>query len=160
LVPEANGAGLALLTELQHQGYPPALIYHRQPQPDDLYAPEAHNVLSHLGWLTTTVTRIQLVSKLDSAIRELAVVIRDPNTVAECRTFVIYPSGKPAGQAGCHDDEVFALALGVVGLEQPPADARLLGLKRPAPPRSAVGGAVRYGRRRRTTGERAPTIRL
>jgi len=161
VVPEANGAGLALLTELQHQGYPPALIYHRQPQPDDLYAPEAHNVLSHLGWLTTTVTRLQLVSKLDTAIRELAVVIRDPNTLAECRTFVVHPSGKPAAQAGCHDDEVFALGLGVVGLEQPPADARLLGLKRPAPPRSAVGGAVRYGRRRRiTTGQRAPTIRL
>lgn len=115
LVPEANGPGLALLAELQHRGYPPGLIYRRQPQPDDPLDTES---LSRLGWRTTTITRQQLIARLDRAIREMSVLIHDPNTLSECRTFVVHPDGRPAAQAGCHDDEVIALALAVVGLEQ------------------------------------------
>lgn len=150
LVPETTGSGLALMVEIAHQAYPPALIYHRHPQPDEEFAPEASNVLSRLGWLTNTVTRLQLVSKLDTAIRELSIIVRDPNTLQECRTFVVHPNGKPAAQSGCHDDEVIALALAVVGLEQAPPDTRLMGLKRQLPPGAGAGPAVRYGRRRIT----------
>ncbi|MBM3744184.1 MAG: hypothetical protein FJW34_00130 [Acidobacteria bacterium] len=161
LVPEANGPGLALLTELQHEAYPPALIYHRQPDPDDLYAPEATSTRLRLGWKTTTVTRLQLVSTLDGAIRELAVVIRDPNTIAECRTFVVHPDGKPAAQSGCHDDEVIALGLGVIGLQQAPPDMRLLGLKPKPPPHLGTGGAAKYGQRRQSgSSARGTRLRL
>lgn len=147
IVPESNGVGIAFIEGLLHADYPPSLIYHRQPQPDEQFRPDAAATLTYLGWRQNVVTRVQLLSKLDQAIREFGILIRDPNTLSECQTFVIKPNGRAEGNAQCHDDEVFAAALGVVGIETAPAARKVSMIEgqKPRPP----GGVKRYGQRRR-----------
>jgi hypothetical protein len=149
LVPEANGPGIAFLEGLLSTGYPPSLIYHRQAQPDEQYADNASASLQLLGWRNTNVTRVQLISRLDSAIREFSIRLHDPNSIAECESFVIKTDGKAEAQDGTHDDEVISIALGVIGLGCPPPDKRLLGLGPQQPAKTApLGTVVTYGKRR------------
>ncbi len=111
LVPEINfGSGIALIEQLLRSQYPVHLIYQRQRPADDRRAP----TLKELGWETTTVTTPQLISVLDRAIREMAVILHDPLTISELRTFVYKSNGKMEGQEGCHDDCVIAHADGGV----------------------------------------------
>lgn len=116
LVPEANENGLAVIEHLLRLAYPITAIYRRNPLPDDRGPVNLHE----LGWWTDTRTRPQLVNALDRAIREQAVLIRKANTLQECLTFVRKETGKPEAQAGCHDDEVMALALAIVGMQCAP----------------------------------------
>lgn len=161
LVPEANGPGIALIEELLRQNYPPALIYHRRPQPDERFASDNGTTLQLLGWRQSTVTRPQLLSKLDMAIREFSLIVADPNTLAELQYFVWKPNGKCEAQDGTHDDEVFAAGLAVVGLETMPRDARLLGLANPQPKKLPASGAVkRYGKRRQVEERRGELLRF
>lgn len=112
LVPEANGPGIAVIEELLRQQYPLYLLYARKRTPDDTRGAS----LQEIGWKTTQVTKPQLVSALDRAIREQSIIIRDAVTLAECRSFVIDSRGRTQAQEGCHDDCVIALALAVVGM--------------------------------------------
>src|SRR5579875_3290148 len=113
---EANGPGLATIDALMRHGYPADLLYHRIRTPDQDPAERADLV----GFKTTAVTRPQLIDLLDNAIRNLGVLIHHPNTLQECRTFVIKANGRAEHQTGCHDDEVIALALGVLGMAEMP----------------------------------------
>lgn len=147
VVPEVTGPGIAFMGELMRLDYPPSLIYRRKPRPDEEFRPDQQVTLHMLGWDTNSVSRVLLISRLDRALRDNSVILHDPNTVGEMQTFVIWPNGKPAGAAGCHDDEVIATALAVVGLETPPPDPRRLGLSPARAPLSQQAGAVRhYGR--------------
>lgn len=149
LVPEANGPGIAFLEGILRAAYPPSLIYRRRPLPDEQFRDDHGTTLQLLGWKTTNVTRVQLISRLDAAIREFSVILHDPNTIAEHESFVIKATGKAEASDGAHDDEVIAAALGVIGLGSPPPDQRLLGLAKPQPPNSPhVGSVVTYGKRR------------
>ena len=114
--PEANNTGIATIDAMLVAGYPPGLIYHRVVQPDQDPSVRADKI----GWKTTTVTRPQLLSWYDAAIREMSIYIRDPIVAQEARTFVIKPDGKAEHQKGCHDDCVFADALTVVAMMQMP----------------------------------------
>lgn len=146
LVPESNRNGLGVIQELLRLEYPLSHIYRREPRADNRVRGELHLI----GFETNTITRPQLISGLDAAIREFAVLVRDPNTLQELLTFIVRPDGKPAGQQGCHDDEALALALGVVGLQSAPR-------VRPKPPGSPDrprAAAASYGRRRLGTRER------
>lgn len=113
---EANRNGLGVIQEMLRLAYPVEMLYHRDRKADDRIRGELHQI----GFLTDTVTRPQLISSLDQALREYAISIRDPNTIQELRTFVIMADGKPVGQVGCHDDEVMSMALAVVGLHAAP----------------------------------------
>lgn len=113
---EANGPGLATIDALLRHGYPADLLYHRVRTPDQDPAERADLV----GFKTTPVTRPQLISLLDEAIRTMSVLVHHPNTLSELRTFVIKANGRAEHQRGCHDDEVIALGLGMVGIEQMP----------------------------------------
>lgn len=112
LVPEANENGLAVIEHLLRLEYPIQALYRRRPMPDSR-GPVA---LHELGWWTDTRTRPQLVNTLGNAIREQSVLIRKANTLQECLTFIYKATGKPEAQSGCHDDEVIALALAVIGM--------------------------------------------
>jgi hypothetical protein len=125
MIPEANGPGIAFLEVLQRLDYPMGRVYHRVPDPSEIYSTESANLLDKLGWKTTTVTKPQLVSKLDNAIRERSIILHDFTTVSECRSFVMKANGKTEGQDGEHDDCVIALALAVVGIEGAPPDRRI-----------------------------------
>jgi hypothetical protein len=115
-VPEANNTGIAMIDAMLASGYPPSLVYHRNQQPDDDPKIRADKI----GWKTTTVTRPQLISYYDAAIREMSIWIRDPILAQEAKTFVIKPNGKAEAQKGCHDDMVIADALTVIGIQQMP----------------------------------------
>jgi len=118
LVPEANEMGF--IEALLQQEYPATHCYTRRRDADDPRPATAHEV----GWMTTSTSKTQLVSALDRALREMSVIVRDPVTLQELRTFVYHSDGKVGGQQGCHDDCVIALALAAVGLAQYPATLR------------------------------------
>jgi hypothetical protein len=120
VVPERNGPGLAAIDGLLRHGYPPSLIYHRKRAMDQDPAERSDLI----GFVTNQVTRPQIISHVDTALREASVLIHNPNTLQELRTFVIKPNGKAEHQAGCHDDEVFALALMIVGIIEMPRTVR------------------------------------
>lgn len=152
LVPEANNCGLAVIEALLRFEYPPSLIYHRRRQPDELFSNSNSTKLQLLGFLTNTVTRVQIISNLDNAIRELAIAVRDPLTLAELRAFVVKASGKAEAQDGSHDDEVFALALALEGIQTAPAARLLANIDGQAvkPPTANQSGVKRYGQARRS----------
>lgn len=110
LTPESKAVGKAVIGHLLELGYPLYLIYSAERAPTD----RRPALLQELGWNTTEVTRSMLVSALDTAIRERAIQIHDPLSITECQQFVRKPSGREEGIG--HDDDVFGLALGVVGM--------------------------------------------
>ncbi len=112
LIPEAVGVGVALIEELLRQQYPLERIYKRRRDPDDRRPAR----LEELGYYTSTTSKPVLISNLDRAIREMAVIIRDPMTISECRTYVWDARGTTNAQAGCHDDLVIGAALAITGL--------------------------------------------
>jgi hypothetical protein len=116
IIPEANGPGLAAIDALLRHGYPPTLLYHRDVTPDQ--DPAVRSDL--LGFKTTVVTRPQMISLLDEALRTMAILIHDPITIAELHTFVVKPTGRAEHQYGQHDDCVIAAALGCVGIGEMP----------------------------------------
>ena len=156
LVPEANGPGIALIERLLGFGCPPGLIYHRRPQPDEQFSGNAGTSLQLLGWKQNLVSRVQLISLLDNAIRELAIILHDPNTVAEHYSFIVKSNGRAEHQDGCHDDEVFACALGMVGVQHPPVDKRLSGVRGASP---ALPGVRIYGQSRQDDQRRGRIVR-
>jgi hypothetical protein len=116
IVPEANGPGLAAIDALLRHGYPPSAIYHRIRTPDQDPAERADLI----GFKTTVVTRPQMISLLDEALRTQAVLVHHPNTVSELMTFAIKANGRAEHRYGCHDDEVITLGLGCVGIQEMP----------------------------------------
>jgi hypothetical protein len=112
IVPEQKAVGKAVIGHLLQieGGYPLELIYSAERDPSD----RRPALLQELGYDTNTVLRPVLVSALDTAIREGAIKIHDAATMVQLRTFVRKPNGREEGVR--HDDDVFGLALAVVGL--------------------------------------------
>lgn len=112
IVPEQKAVGKAVIGHLLEieGGYPLELIYSAERDPSD----RRPALLQELGYDTNTIFRPVLVSALDTAIRERAIQIHDAGTIQECRQFVRKPNGREEGVR--HDDDVFSLALAVVGL--------------------------------------------
>lgn len=158
IVPEANGPGVAYMEGLLRYGVPPALIYHRHPQPDEKFSSQASSSLQLLGWKQNAVTRVQMISLLDRAIREMSYIMHDPNTISEHLTFVIKSSGRAEHQNNCHDDEVFASGATVLGLHHPPVDMRLAGIR--APSRAEAGVVRTYGQSRQEDTRRGRLLRF
>lgn len=119
LVPEANSYGVAVIEELLRLQYPLERIYQRRRDPTD----RRPRRLEDIGFLTTEVSKPQLISKLDRALMEGSIVVRDPVTAQELRTYVIDARGRTNAQEGSHDDCVIALALAVEGLAFAPVEA-------------------------------------
>ena len=149
MVPEANGPGIATIDSVLNNGYPSGHIFHRNQEPDDDPPQRAEKI----GWKTTIVTRPQLISWYDDAIKQFAIYIRDPILAQECRTFVIKPNGKAEHQKGCHDDYVIADALSVVGITHMP---------RPSPPKNEQPppSVAKYGRPAEDSDRRGTIVRL
>jgi hypothetical protein len=113
-IPECNNTGIATIDAMLVAGYPAYLIYHRLRAGDD----DPKERVDKIGWRTTAVTRPQMLSWYDAAIRQMSIYIRDPVLAQECRTFVIKPNGRAEHAQGCHDDMVFADALSFIGMMQ------------------------------------------
>jgi hypothetical protein len=110
LVPEANEWGF--MQALLMQDYPIGRIYERRPDPANARPPTANE----LGFLTTSTSKPMMISALDVALLDGSLVVRKARTVSELMSYVIDSGGRTNAQQGCHDDEVIALGLAVMGL--------------------------------------------
>lgn len=63
------------------------------------------------GWLTTSVTRPEMIETLDAMIVERPQIFSSARLLQECRTFVRRNDGRTEAAAGVHDDCVMAMAL-------------------------------------------------
>ena len=116
IVPEINNHGWATVQALLAEEYPRTLIYHRIRTIDQ----DPQERADLIGFLTTQLTRPQMISLLDEALRTGAITVYDADTQQELRTFVIHADGKASAAARCHDDEVIALCLLCVGIQEMP----------------------------------------
>lgn len=119
LVPEANELGFIEALLSNEPAYPPGRFFERKPDPDNLRPPTAHEI----GWYESVTTRPMLISVLESALLDGSIHVRKANTVSELMSFVVKPNGRAEHQQGCHDDEVFALGLAVMGIQAVPRRA-------------------------------------
>ena len=115
VTPEQKAVGKAVIGCLiaptdERQGYPIELIYSKQRDPSDRRTP----LLQELGFDTNSVFRPVLIAGLDRALREGAIKLHDPETIAELQRFVRKANGREEGIG--HDDDVFGVALAVEGL--------------------------------------------
>jgi len=113
-VPDADSYGVATIKTLTRLQVPMELIYRRQRDASD----QQSTSLQHIGFITTAISRPQVLSLLQMALRQRAIQLHDPITLGELRTFIFTPSGKPEAERGAHDDTVLALALTVLGIQQ------------------------------------------
>ena len=65
------------------------------------------------GWLTTSVSRPAVLSRLGAALVEQTDCFMSRKLLGECRTFVRLPNGGSGARAGTHDDRVMAMAIGL-----------------------------------------------
>ncbi|MGO8758579.1 MAG: terminase [Terracidiphilus sp.] len=65
------------------------------------------------GWLTTSVSRPAMLSRLGAALVEEPELFLSRRLLGECRSFVRLPNGNSGAQAGTHDDRVMAMAMGL-----------------------------------------------
>ena len=65
------------------------------------------------GWLTTSVSRPAMLSRLDAALVEEPERFLSRKLLGECRSFVRMANGNSGAQAGTHDDRVMAMAMGL-----------------------------------------------
>jgi hypothetical protein len=113
-VPDADSFGVAVIEELLRQQVPGELLYRRKRDASD----QQSTPLQYLGFITTVTSKPQVISDLQMALRQRAITVRDPITLAELRSFVFKPNGTTAAEEGAHDDTVMALALAVLAIKE------------------------------------------
>jgi hypothetical protein len=143
-----GGGGVSMLEAMLNADYPAGLIYHRSVTPDQ--DPQVRG--DRIGWDTSGVSRPLLIGYLDEAIRQGALIIRDPITQTELLTFCINPKGKAEAVQGAHDDTVIALALAVVVIMRMPRPVASVAGVRPV-----VG---KYGGRAADADRRGEKVRI
>lgn len=115
IIPEANNPGLALIENLKRFGAP---MYRRE-----VYSEVERKMTKQLGWLTTAATRPALLTALKGAVRDWeepgqGFDIYCEHALDELRTMVRNKKGKEEAMEGHHDDDVLALAIGYLLIEQ------------------------------------------
>lgn len=71
------------------------------------------------GWVTSSVTRPQMLDALDDAVRRGYWKSPDLSLLGEMRTFVVKANGRAEAARGAHDDLVMAAAIGWAVLTRP-----------------------------------------
>ena len=100
---ERNNNGLTVINELEHQNYPDARIFSRTHTPDG-----SRYASPQKGYLTTSVTRVNMINRLAQAIREESLIIHSSESQTEFLLFVIKANGRAEHQDGARDDRVFS----------------------------------------------------
>ncbi|MGD0097736.1 MAG: terminase [Terracidiphilus sp.] len=65
------------------------------------------------GWLTTSMSRPEMLGRLDAALVERPTCFQSRRLLAECRSFVRLRDGGTGARPGTHDDRVMAMAIGL-----------------------------------------------
>lgn len=111
LAPERNNHGHTVVTILQARKYP---SFHVEQDPDSF----GDVPIDRPGWETNKKTRPMLVDAFVGAVASGLVTLNDIATIDECLTFVHdKKTGKPQGDAGCHDDRVIAGGIALAVME-------------------------------------------
>lgn len=101
---ERNNHGHAVLQALIREHRYPNLYQH-----DD----------GRAGWITSAVTRPQMLDALEDGHRQGLWKSPDQTLLGEMRTFVVKANGRPEAARGAHDDTVLAAAIGWAVLTRP-----------------------------------------
>lgn len=78
-------------------GYPKSNLYHLDPQ--------------EAGWLTTSKTRMPMLTEYEEAVRSRSLVMRSEQCVMEHLSFIRDKTGRPGAAHNAHDDYVIAGAI-------------------------------------------------
>jgi hypothetical protein len=65
------------------------------------------------GWLTSSVSRPQMLARLGAALVEAPGLFVSRKLLAECRSFLRLANGSVGARSGAHDDRVMAMAMGL-----------------------------------------------
>jgi len=105
VAPERNGHGILVCVRLwKDLNYPNCFL--------DLKEGEiADRESLNIGFQTNVSSKPLIIDKLRGEVRERGIEIYDLTTLNEMNSFVVSESGKMAGEAGCFDDCVMALAI-------------------------------------------------
>lgn len=114
VAPELNGPGVAVVSYLRDLQYPN--IYHREKM--QITDNGSFVQTEELGWLTTVKTKPIMVQGMVEALRNVLVVIHDPETISELSTYVVKEVKeegyiKYGAEEGAYDDRVMALMIAV-----------------------------------------------
>jgi hypothetical protein len=77
-----------------------------------------HTMGGQEGWITSAVTRPQMLGRLGSVLVESPGIFASGRLLRECRSFVRKASGRAEAQAGEHDDCVMAMAIALAVREE------------------------------------------
>lgn len=67
------------------------------------------------GWLTSTVSKPQMIQELDKALRAEEIIVNSKVFIDEARKFVFHTGNKMSAASGSHDDTVMAMAIAIMG---------------------------------------------
>ena len=102
---ERNNHGLTTLTCLRDNGYQPLFV-------EEIIDRTSEGRQSQrLGWLTTSKSKPLIIDRLNAAIRDQDLMIKDEKTISELRTYVVADNGSTNALPGRFDDRVMALAI-------------------------------------------------
>ncbi len=107
---ERNNHGQAVLLALTRAGY--GAIYAHEPF--DVAESTARQQRKY-GWPANAQTKPIAVARLDEAIEDEALVVRDEAFIEEALGYVYLPDGSTGAQAGQHDDLVSAMYVALEG---------------------------------------------
>lgn len=106
LIPERNNNGISTIDYLRANNYPNIFQMMKLEGYD-------RDDTERLGWVTNLSTRPLIIDALKEAVRSNSLILHDPETLAEMRTFIRNPkNGKIEAAAGSMDDLVISLAIG------------------------------------------------
>lgn len=111
--PEVNQHGLSVLYELRTLGY--TALYKRI-----TYEKNSWEEREQEGWMTTSRTRPLMLDTLRRMFRDRDILVNDPNTLEQMKTFT-KEGNKYQAQEGCYDDAVMGLAGACQMLAENPA---------------------------------------
>lgn len=105
VAPERNSSGVSTIDSLRKLNYP---NLYKMVKFDKDGAEET----DRYGWITNLHTRGLIIGTLREVIRENSLILQDPDTLSELKTFILNPdTGKMEAAVGNHDDRVMALAI-------------------------------------------------
>jgi signal peptidase I len=108
IVPEVNNSGLAMVKRLVEKD---CFVFQRR-----TVNSQTSEVDRSYGWRTDSVTRKTVIDHLAAEVREGRLDIPSAEALAEFRSFVVNPNGRPEAMRGHHDDDVLAAAIAVYNL--------------------------------------------
>ena len=79
------------------------------------YGPVYRGGDGQAGWLTTAVSKAEVVTRMERLLREQPELFRSRRLLRECRSFVSSEHGRMAAARGSHDDLLMAMAIAQAG---------------------------------------------